>query len=325
MDGKDKLVVKTEVLSEDGTYGRFVAGPLERGFGNTLGNSLRRVLLSSLPGVSVTSIRIDGILHEFSTLPGVKEDVMQIILNLKGLKAKLFCDVPKVVEILVKGPCKVKASDIKTDSDIEILGPDMHILTLSEDATFHMEMVVEKGKGYVPSEVNKSKLEDNVEFIPIDSIFTPVTKVNYSVKSVRVGRKIDYDELTLEVSTNGVLSASEAVSIASDIMGSYLSPFSELFDLEESYLFNSNEIQEQINSSKGRFDNMMIEDLDFSTRSLNCLKKVNINTVSELADLSEEELTGIRNMWKKSLEEIKTKLSEVGASKEKKEELINKE
>jgi DNA-directed RNA polymerase subunit alpha len=318
MVGLGKLVVKTEVLSKDGSYGKFVAGPLERGFGHTLGNSLRRVLLSSLPGVAVTSVKIDGILHEFSTIPGVKEDVTQIILNLKGLRAKLYSDTPKVLEISAKGPCEVTASSVEADSDVEILKPDMHIATLDEDATLHMYITIRKSTGYVPAELNKLEITDDVETIPIDSIYTPVTKVNYGIESVRVGQKIDYDELTLEVWTNGILPANEAVSIASDIMKSYLDAYSELFNLDESLIFKKDVVQDEPNDFERKFDNILVEDLDFSARALNCLKKININTVSDLAKMSNEELSGIRNMGKKSLEEVKEKLVELGVNKESK-------
>lgn len=219
----EKPRIDTEVLSADGTYGKFVVEPLERGFGTTLGNSLRRVLLSSLPGVAVTSIKIDGVLHEFSTIPGVKEDVTEIVLNMKGLTAKLHCDGAKTVEISAEGPCEVTADSIKCDSEVEILNPEMHIATLGEGAKLYMELTLDKGRGYVPAERNKQNMQNPViGELPVDSIYTPVYKVNYNVEPTRVGQSIDYDKLTLEVWTNGVIGAQEAVSLAAK--GSYRAP-----------------------------------------------------------------------------------------------------
>ncbi|MDR1467157.1 MAG: DNA-directed RNA polymerase subunit alpha [Oscillospiraceae bacterium] len=306
----EKPVVEAQVLSEDGKYGVFVAHPLERGFGNTLGNSLRRVLLSSLPGAAVVAVKIEGILHEFSVIPGIKEDVVQIVLNLKALKVKLHSDDLKVIEIVMEGPCDFTAGSIICDSDVEILNPDMHIATLNEDAKLRMQIVLGKGRGYVPAELNKSKVEDlGVEIIPIDAIYTPVVKVNYNVENTRVGQKIDYDKLTLEVWTNGILKAQEAVSVASEILTQYLELYSDLCNNESDYPDFESSGEPSVQS---RFDGMTIEDLDLSARSSNCLKKVGINTVAELAKMSEEEIAKVRNMGKKSLEEVKSKLAIFG-------------
>ncbi|MDR3178947.1 MAG: DNA-directed RNA polymerase subunit alpha [Oscillospiraceae bacterium] len=310
MNNVGEPVVEIQTVSNDGTYGKFVAHPLERGFGNTLGNSLRRVLLSLLPGVAVTAVKIDGILHEFSVIPGVKEDVVQIILNLKGLKVKLYSDSSKTLTINTKGPKVLTAGSIEHDGDVEILDPNMYIATLNKDADLHMEIVIEKGRGYVPAEFNKPKSEEyGVGTIPIDSIYTPVTKVNYIVENTRVGQKIDYDKLLLEVWTNGVLRADESVSIASNILTQYLKLYSNIYTNAEQpgFSFKTNE-----DTPKSRFSDMTIEDLDLSVRSSNCLKRVGIDTVSKLARMSENEIAKVRNMGKKSLEEVKAKLALFG-------------
>ena len=227
----EKPRIDTEVLSADGTYGKFVVEPLERGFGTTLGNSLRRVLLSSLPGVAVTSIKIDGVLHEFSTIPGVKEDVTEIVLNMKGLTAKLHCDGAKTVEISAEGPCEVTADSIKCDSEVEILNPEMHIATLGDGARLYMEITLDKGRGYISAERNKANMQNNViGILPIDSIYTPVLKVNFGVENTRVGQITDYDKLTLEVWTNGVINAQEAVSLAAKVLTEHLNLFVDLSD-----------------------------------------------------------------------------------------------
>ena len=223
--------IETEEISNDSTYGRFVVEPLERGFGTTLGNSLRRVLLSSLPGVAVKSIKIDGVVHEFSTIPGVKEDVTEIVLNIKGLIAKLHCDGPKTVEIAAEGPCVVTADSIKCDSEVEILNPDLHIATLGEGAKLYMEIVLDKGRGYVSGERNKQSMPQGViGELAVDSIYTPVLKVNFNVEPTRVGQSIDYDKLTLEVWTNGVITAQEAVSLAAKVLTDHLTLFVDLSD-----------------------------------------------------------------------------------------------
>ena len=277
--------IETTELSEDGRFGRFVVEPLERGFGNTLGNSLRRVLLSSLEGVAVTSIKIEGVLHEFSTIPGVKEDVTAIVLNMKGLIAKLHTNGPKTVEINAVGPCVVTADSIKTDAEVEILNPDLHIATLGElengeGARLCMKITLNKGRGYVSADKNKAEMESNIiGVLPIDSIYTPVLKVNYTVDNTRVGQITDYDKLTLDVWTNGVINAQEAVSLAAKV---------------EKVL------------------EMTIEELDLSVRSFNCLKRAGINTVEDLINKSEDDMMKVRNLGRKSLEEVVEKLNSLG-------------
>jgi len=274
-------------ISENGTYGKFVVEPLERGFGTTLGNSLRRVLLSSLPGVAVKSIKIDGVLHEFSTIPGVKEDVTEIVLNIKGLVAKLHCDGPKTVEISAEGPCVVTADSIKSDSEVEILNPELHIATLGEGAKLYMELTLDKGRGYVSNERNKQNMQDAViGEIAVDSIYTPVLKVNFNVESTRVGQSIDYDKLTLEVWTNGVINAQEAVSLAAKVLTDHLNLFVDLSDKGK-----STEIMvEKDEGGKEKVLEMTIEELDLSVRSFNCLKRAGINTVEDLINRSEEDM-----------------------------------
>ena len=259
----EKPKIETEILSNDGTYGKFVVEPLERGFGTTLGNSLRRVLLSSLPGVAVTSIKIDGVLHEFSTVPGVKEDVTEIVLNIKGLTAKLHCDGPKTVEICAEGPCEVTADSIKCDSEVEILNPEMHIATLGEGAKLYMELTLDKGRGYVPAERNKQNMPAGViGELPVDSIYTPVYKVNYNVEPTRVGQRIDYDKLTLEVWTNGVIGAQEAVSLAAKVLTEHLNLFVNLSDKG-----SSTEIMvEKDDKGKEKVLEMKIEELEMCIR-----------------------------------------------------------
>ena len=288
-------------ISENGTYGKFVVEPLERGFGTTLGNSLRRVLLSSLPGVAVKSVKIDGVLHEFSTIPGVKEDVTEIILNIKGLVAKLHCDGPKTVEISAEGPCVVTADSIKCDSEVEILNPDLHIATLGEGAKLYMELTLDKGRGYVSNERNKQNMQEGViGEIAVDSIYTPVLKVNFNVESTRVGQSIDFDKLTLEVWTNGVINAQEAVSLAAKVLTDHLNLFVDLSDKGK-----STEIMvEKDEGGKEKVLEMTIEELDLSVRSFNCLKRAGINTVEDLINRSEEDMMKVRNLGRKSLEEV---------------------
>ncbi|MDR0405132.1 MAG: DNA-directed RNA polymerase subunit alpha [Oscillospiraceae bacterium] len=310
----EKPVVETQLLSDDGTYGRFISYPLERGFGNTLGNSLRRVLLSSLPGTAVVGMKIEGVLHEFSVIPGVKEDVVQIVLSLKGLKAKLHSDDLKVLDIALDGPCELTAGSIPCDSDVEILNPNMHIATLDENAKLRMQIILGNGRGYVSAELNKAQIEGfGVEAIAIDAIYTPVIKVNYNVENTRVGQKIDYDKLTLDVWTNGVLKAQEAVSIASEILTQYLSLYSNLYEDKPNCPSFEEEEEPSVQS---KFANMTIEDLDLSARSSNCLRRVGINTVAELAKMSEDDISKVRNMGKKSLEEVKAKLAFLGVLSE---------
>ena len=305
----EKPDIETVELKSNGTYGKFVLEPLERGYGTTIGNSLRRVLLSSLPGVAVTSIKIDGVHHELSTIPGVKEDVSEIVLNLKGLTAKLYCDGPKTVYIEADGECEVTAADIKTDSEVEILVPDMHIATLDTDAKLYMEIVLDKGRGYVSAEKNKSLMQNApIGIIAVDSIYTPVLKVNYTVENTRVGQITDFDKLTLEVWTDGVISAKEAVSMAAKLLNEHLNLFINLSDdtsVDEI-------LAEKDTKSKEKVLEMTIEELDLSVRSFNCLKRAGINTVNDLIEKSEEEMMKVRNLGKKSFDEVKEKLRSLG-------------
>ncbi|MEE1280007.1 MAG: DNA-directed RNA polymerase subunit alpha [Oscillospiraceae bacterium] len=299
-------------LTEDGRYGKFVVEPLERGYGITLGNSLRRVLLSSLPGVAVTSVRIDGIQHEFSTIPGVKEDVTEIILNIKGLIINYLGEESKELTISAKGECEVTAANIQADSEIEILEPDMHIATLGADAELNMHLTLEKGRGYVSAERNKEimseKGESVIGVIPVDSIYSPVLKVNYTVENTRVGQITDYDKLTLEVWTDGTISAKEAVSLAAKVLNDHLTLFVELS--EEAA--NTEIMVEKDDKSHEKILEMTIEELDLSVRSFNCLKRAGINTVEDLISKTEEEMMKVRNLGKKSLEEVINKLHSLG-------------
>lgn len=313
----EKPRIETEELTEDGKHGRFVVEPLERGFGNTLGNSLRRVLLSSLEGCAVTSIKIDGVLHEFSTIPGVKEDVTEIVLNMKSVVAKLYETSPKVVEISAQGPCVVTAGDIKCDSEVEILNPEQHIATLGEDAKLNMEITIDKGRGYIPAERNKLISGNNViGVLPIDSIYTPVLKVNYTVDNTRVGQITDYDKLTLDVWTNGVINAQEAVSFAAKVLIEHLNLFVNLSDKASS----AEVMVEKDDKGKEKILEMTIEDLDLSVRSFNCLKRAGINTVEDLINKSEEDMMKVRNLGRKSLEEVIQKLNSLGFSLQKEDE-----
>ena len=313
----EKPRIETEELTEDGKHGRFVVEPLERGVGNTLGNSLRRVLLSSLEGCAVTSIKIDGVLHEFSTIPGVKEDVTEIVLNMKSVVAKLYETSPKVVEISAQGPCVVTAGDIKCDSEVEILNPEQHIATLGEDAKLNMEITIDKGRGYIPAERNKLISGNNViGVLPIDSIYTPVLKVNYTVDNTRVGQITDYDKLTLDVWTNGVINAQEAVSLAAKVLTEHLNLFVNLSDKASS----TEVMVEKDDKGKEKILEMTIEDLDLSVRSFNCLKRAGINTVEDLINKSEEDMMKVRNLGRKSLEEVIQKLNSLGFSLQKEDE-----
>ncbi len=293
----------------DGTYGVFTLAPLERGYGTTLGNSLRRVLLSSLPGVAATSVKIDGVLHEFSTIPGVKEDVTELILNIKGLTAKLYTDSPKTVFIEAEGEGEVKAGNIKTDSEVEILKPEMHIATLAAGAKLYMEITLDKGRGYVSADRNKQMMPGSViGVIPVDSIYTPVLKVNYTVEPTRVGQITDFDKLTIEVWTDGTISAKEAVSLGAKILNDHLSLF---IDLSEEAA-QTEMMAEKDDKGKEKILEMTIEELDLSVRSFNCLKRAGINTVEDLTVKTEEELMKVRNLGKKSFEEVKAKLEALG-------------
>lgn len=305
----EKPRIEVAELTEDGSYGKFVIQPLERGYGITLGNSLRRVLLASLPGVAVTSIKVDGIVHEFSTIPGVKEDLTEIVLNIKGLTAKLHGDEPKVVYIEAEGEGEVTAGSIKADSEVEILNPDMHIASLTSDGKLYMELTLDKGRGYVPAEKNK-KPQSSIEVIPVDSIYTPVLNVNVTVEDTRVGNMTDFNKLTLEVWTNGTISAKEAVSLAAKILTEHLNLFVDL-----SHEGSSAEIMvEKDDKGKEKVLEMTIEELDLSVRSFNCLKRAGINTVEDLISKSEEDMMKVRNLGRKSLEEVVSKLESLGFS-----------
>jgi DNA-directed RNA polymerase subunit alpha len=310
----EKPRIETEELSEDGSYGRFVVEPLERGYGTTLGNSLRRVLLSSLPGVAATYLKLDGVVHEFSTIPGVKEDVTEIVLNLKGLTAKILSDGPKVVYIDAEGPCEVTAADIKADSEVEILNPEMHIATLSKGGKLGMELTIDKGRGYVPAERNK-QLNNTIGVIPMDSIYTPVNKVNYKVENTRVGQVTDFDKLTLEVWTNGVISAEDAVSLAAKIITEHLNLFVNL----SAEGAGADIMVEKGDAGKEKVLEMTIEELDLSVRSFNCLKRAGINTVEDLISRTEDDMIKVRNLGRKSLEEVINKLDSLGFTLSKEE------
>ena len=313
----EKPRIETAELTGDGKYGRFVVEPLERGFGNTLGNSLRRVLLSSLEGCAVTSVKIDGVLHEFSTIPGVKEDVTEIVLNLKSLVPKLHEVCPKVVEIDAEGAGEVTAANIKCDDEVEILNPELHIATLGEGAKLNMEITLDRGRGYVPGDRNKQLAGNNViGVLPIDSIYTPVLKVNYTVDNTRVGQITDYDKLTLDVWTNGVISAEEAVSLAAKVLTEHLNLFVNLSDKASS----AEVMVEKDDKGKEKILEMTIEDLDLSVRSFNCLKRAGINTVEDLINKSEEDMMKVRNLGRKSLEEVVQKLNSLGFGLQKEEE-----
>ncbi|MDR3552607.1 MAG: DNA-directed RNA polymerase subunit alpha [Clostridia bacterium] len=312
----EKPRIETAELSPDGSYGRFIVEPLERGYGTTLGNSLRRVLLSSLQGVAVTQVKIDGIQHEFSTIPGVKEDVTEIILNMKGLTAKLHSDGPKTIYVDAEGECKVTAGDIKADSEVEILNTNMHIATLSPGAKLYMEITIDKGRGYVPAERNKQTMQSVIGVIPVDSIYTPVLKVNYSVENTRVGQITDYDKLSLEVWTDGTISATESVSLGAKILNEHLNLFIGLCaETQQAEI-----MVEKDDKSKEKVLEMTIEELDLSVRSFNCLKRAGINTVEDLINKSEEDMMKVRNLGRKSLEEVINKLNSLGFSLKKEED-----
>ena len=299
-------------LKSDGKYGKFVLAPLERGYGITLGNSLRRVLLSSLPGVAVTSVKLSGkdgtVHHELSTIPGVKEDVTEIILSIKGLTAKLYGEGPKTVYIEAEGECEITAGDIKTDSEVNILDPGMHIATLGKDAKLYMEITIDRGRGYVSAERNKKQINLPVDVIAVDSIYTPVLKVNYTVEYTRLGQVTDYDKLTMEVWTDGTISAKEALSQAANLLNEHLKLFIDLS--EEAGL--AEVLVEKDEKGKEKILEMTIEDLDLSVRSFNCLKRAGINTVDDLINKSEEEMMKVRNLGKKSFDEVKEKLQSLG-------------
>lgn len=293
----------------DDSYGKYVVEPLERGYGTTLGNSLRRVLLSSLPGTAVTSIKIAGIQHEFATIPGVKEDVTEIVLNIKGIIARLHCDGPKTVYIEAAGECEVCAGDIKADGEVEILNPDHHIASLGPDASLSMELNLSHGRGYVASDKNKSA-RTVIGTIPVDSIYTPVLKVNYTVENTRVGNQTDYDKLTIEVWTDKTISARDALSLGAKILCDHFTIFT---DLSESISARST-VVEQVETQRDKVLEMTIEELDLSVRSFNCLKRANINTVEDLVGKTQDEMIKVRNLGRKSLEEVEHKLAMMGLS-----------
>ncbi len=294
---------------EDGSYGKYVVEPLERGYGTTLGNSLRRILLSSLPGTAATSIKIAGVQHEFSTIPGVKEDVTEIVLNVKKIIARLHCSGAKTVYIEAMGEREVCAGDIKADAEVEILNPDLHICTLGADASFNMEITLNHGRGYVSADKNKTA-QTVIGVIPIDSIYTPVYKVNYTVENTRVGNMTDYDKLTLEVWTDSTISARDAVSLGAKIMSDHLALFTDLSET----VANKTTVVEKDEKHRDKILEMTIEELDLSVRSFNCLKRANINTVEDLISKTGEDMMKVRNLGRKSLEEVQNKLAMMGLS-----------
>ncbi len=308
--------IETEVIGDNGEYGRFVADPLERGYGLTLGNSLRRILLSSLPGCAVVAAKINDVPHEFTTIEGIKEDVTEIILNIKGIIPKLYCDEQKTVYIEAKGPCVVTAGDIKADSDVEILNPDHVLATLGEEAVLNIELVIDHGRGYVSAEKNKVYTENQANMLAVDSDFSPVTKVNYKVENTRVGQITDFDKLTLEVWTNSVTSASDAVSLAAKVMNEHLSLFIDLSEKAK----NAEIMVEKEESRTITALRMTIEELDLSVRSFNCLKRAGINTVEDLINKSEEDMMKVRNLGRKSLDEVIGKIASLGLQLKKDDE-----
>ncbi len=304
----EKPRIDTVEMTADGTYGKFVMEPLERGYATTIGNSLRRVLLSILPGVAVTNVKIDGVVHEFTTIPGVKEDVTEIILNIKGLIAKLHADTAKKIYIEAEGPCEVTAASIKADSEVEILNPDLHIATLAAGATLNMEMNLGRGRGYVPAEQNKPQ-QNVIGVIPVDSIYTPVLKANFSVDNTRVGNVTDKGKLTMEVWTDGSLKANEAISMSAKVL---IEHFELFLDLAEGVSEVESIMAEKIDSEKEKVLDLTIDELDLSVRSFNCLKRAGINTVEDLIGKSEEDMMKVRNLGRKSLEEVIAKLDSFG-------------
>lgn len=293
----------------DDSYGKYVIEPLERGYGTTLGNSLRRVLLSSLPGTAVTSIRISGIQHEFSAIPGVKEDVTEIVLNIKRIIARLHSDEPKTVYIEASGEGEVTAGDIKADGEVEILNPELHIATLGPDASLSMELTLDHGRGYVPADKNKNP-QQIIGTIPVDSIYTPVLKVNYAVENTRVGNQTDFDKLTLEVWTDRTISPRDAVSLGAKILVDHFTLFTDLSDS----IGSKSTVVEKVETQRDKVLEMTIEELDLSVRSFNCLKRANINTVEDLISKTQDEMIKVRNLGRKSLEEVEHKLAMMGLS-----------
>lgn len=308
MIGIEKPRIETAELAADGTYGKIVVEPLERGYGVTLGNSLRRILLSSLPGYAITSVKIDGVLHEFSTIPGVKEDVTEIILNLKNVILKIHGEGPKTVYIDASGEGKVVAGDIKCDSEVEIINTDYHICTLDKDAHINMELTVNKGRGYVSAEQNKKLMQPVIGVIAIDSIYTPILKANYTIEDIRVGQEIGFDKLTLEVWTNGTITATEAVSLGAKFLNEHLALFGDL----SGEAYDTEIMVDKGEDAKEKVLEMTIEELDLSVRSFNCLKRAGINTVEDLTNKTEDDMMKVRNLGKKSLDEVINKLHSFG-------------
>ncbi|MBU9720196.1 MULTISPECIES: DNA-directed RNA polymerase subunit alpha [Bacillaceae] len=310
----EKPKIEAVEIKEDASYGKFVVEPLERGYGTTLGNSLRRILLNSLPGAAVTSVQFDGVLHEFSTIEGVVEDVTSIILNLKKLALKIYSDEEKTLEIEAQGEGIVTAADFMHDSDVEVLNPDLHIATLSKGAQFHMKVTASRGRGYVQAEGNNSE-ELPIGVIPVDSIYTPVSRVNYQVENTRVGQITNFDKLTLDVWTDGSIRPEEAVSLGAKILTEHLNIFVGLTDQAQ----HAEIMVEKEEDQKEKVLEMTIEELDLSVRSYNCLKRAGINTVQELTQKTEEDMMKVRNLGRKSLEEVQEKLGELGLGLRKEE------
>ena len=308
MIGIEKPRIETAELAADGTYGKIIVEPLERGYGVTLGNSLRRILLSSLPGYAITSVKIDGVLHEFSTVPGVKEDVTEIILNLKNVILKIHGEGPKTVYIDASGEGEVLAGDIKCDSEVEIINPEYHICTLDKDAHINMELTVNKGRGYVSAEQNKKLMQPVIGVIAIDSIYTPILKANYTIDDIRVGQEIGFDKLTLEVWTNGTITATEAVSLGAKFLNEHLALFGDL----SGEAYETEIMVDKGDDAKEKVLEMTIEELDLSVRSFNCLKRAGINTVEDLTNKTEDDMMKVRNLGKKSLDEVINKLHSFG-------------
>ena len=307
--------IKCLEIDNDSNYAKFVCEPLERGYGITIGNSLRRILLSSLPGSAITSVKIDGVLHEFSTIPNVVEDVPEIVINLKGVRLKLDKNEEKTLRIDFKGPGEVKAGDIMTDGTVEILNPDLHIATVSEGGSLKMELTADMGRGYNNAEKNK-KTDQAIGVLPIDSIYTPVKKVNYSVENTRVGQRVDYDKLTIELWTDGSLKPYEALSLAAKVLTGHLELFIDLSETAK----NTQVMVEKEENKKERVLEMSIEDLELSVRSFNCLKRAGISTVEDLTNKSESDMMKVRNLGKKSLDEVTNKLHALGLDFRKEEE-----
>ena len=311
----EKPRIDCEQLAEDGSYGKFVVEPLERGYGTTLGNSLRRILLSSLPGTAASSIKIAGVQHEFSTIPGVKEDVTEIVLNVKGIIARLHCDGPKTVYIEAAGECEVTAGDIKADAEVEILNPELHIASLGPDGALSMEITLDHGRGYIPADKNKSA-QQVIGTIPVDSIYAPVLKVNYAVENTRVGNQTDFDKLTIEVWTDKTISARDALSLGAKILCDHFTLFTDLSDT----IGNSCTVVEKEPERPDTVMKMTIEELDLSVRSFNCLKRAGIDTVEDLTNRTEDDMIKVRNLGKKSLEEVIQKLHSLGLDLKKEED-----